>query len=306
MLKDRGMYSKYVKESDYNPNLYSSNFDFLWASSGDMYGKVIWKIIDGMLVVFRLNHNRTLQLAFLPLGPGKPEHVGEVLYKCALFCNKWNEGKRRKLPVVRVVNQTQLDLLNGIGSFQEHFNPVKLLGVDRHVGVQNLLNLKGGSFQNVRYAINRFHRDYPEVVTRRGSGEDYQDLVKLKQEWNQTLGKKYEKIRDELVYRRILKSHNKLDHIVIITELNGEIIGMITGGILPHGQAWAGLHKRKQEYSGISEYLYVELAREIHRIDSNVDTINLGMDAGAGDGLRHFKNKFRPVLNEERYALYLK
>lgn len=304
-LQDKSIYSEYVKGTEYNPNVFSSNFDLLWASSCTAYGMVLWKIVDGMLVVFRLYYNRILQIAFLPLGPGSSEQVGEVLYKCAMFCYEWNKKSKRN-SVIRVVNHTQLDFLKQTDVFENRFKPVELLGVDRHVGIQNLLELKGRDFKNVRQTINRFRRDYPNVVTRRGGVGDYEKLVKLKEEWNHTMGQKYAKIHDELIYRRILKFQGELNHIVLIAESEGQIIGMITGGILPHGQAWASLHKRKEECYGISEYLYVELAREIHRLDPNVETINLGIDIGAGSGLRNFKEKFRPVLNEERYALYLK
>jgi uncharacterized protein len=269
-----------------------------------MYGNVIWKIVDGMLVVFRLNYNRTLQIAFLPLGRGSMEHIVEVLYKCARFCQEWNGGSRGK-PYIKVVNHSQLLLLNEIDTFKRRFYAEKLLGVDRHVGVNNLLELKGKDFGNVRRTLNKFLRDNPKVTTRRGSVVDFEALINLKREWNYSMGKKYAHIHDELVYRRILRYQKKLNHIVIVVELEGQIIGMITGGILPHGQAWASLHKRKEEFYGISEYLYVELAKEIHRLDPRVETINLGIDVGVNSGLRNFKDKFRPVLNEERYSLYL-
>ncbi len=306
MLKDKVMYEKYVRETTaYIPNLYSSNFDFLWSSSGPMYGKAVWKIVDGMLVVFRLYKNRKLKLPFLPLGPGKLEQIIEVLYKCAMFCHKWN-GEKKDKSILIAVNSTQLDLLNKIDSFNKRFYPVKLLGVDRHVSVQKLLELKGREFQNIRNAINKFNREYPNVVIRRGNVDDLEALIKLKKEWNQTLGQKYARIRDDLRYRRTLKYQKELNHIVLIAELNGQIIGMSSGGILPHGQAWAGFHKKKEGYYGLSEHFYIEFAREIHRIDPRVETIDLGGDAGAGDGLRNFKNKFRPILNEERFSLYLK
>ncbi|WP_102347714.1 phosphatidylglycerol lysyltransferase domain-containing protein [Bacillus sp. Marseille-P3661] len=303
-LKDKEIYTKYVMKTQYNQNLFSSNFDLLWSSSGPMYGNVLWRIVDGMLVVFRLYQNRTLKIAFLPLGEGKIEHVTEVLYKCALFCHEWNGGDKSK-SVVLGVNHSQLTCLNELNSFKQKFRCVQRMGVERHLSVQKLLELKGSEFEKVRYAINRFKRDYPNVRIRRGTINDFASLVKLKQDWNQTLGKKYPKIRDDSRYRRILKYQKKLNHIVLVAELDGQIIGMYTGGILPHGQAWAGLHKKREEFDGLSEYLYVEFAKEIHRINPSVETINLGTDIGVGSGLRNFKNKFRPVLNEERYSLYL-
>lgn len=303
--KDKEMYSRYIRATEYPTNLWSSNFDYLWAVSHPRKELVIWKVVDGMLSTFKLTKKQTLQLAFLPMGKANPDKLNEVVYQCLKFCYTWN-GKKRKKTLVRVINELQLAFLRESPLFERYFKFVKLRGVDRHVGINNLLTLTGKRFENVRRNVNRFQRNYPDALTRRAKPDDYDALLELKDKWNHSLGKKYSNIWDDRVYRQIIKHHQELDHVVLVVEIKGEIVGMITGGILPHGQAWGGLSKRKEEYSGLSEFLNIELAREINRLDSQVEMINIGIDVGPRGGLRAFKDKFRPVLNCERYRIYLK
>lgn len=303
-IKDKKMYSQYIRETEYPANLFSSNFDLLWASS-PAWGMVLWKIVNDMLVTFRLNRKKKLQLAFLPLGRGNPSKVADVVYKCLNFCYKWNGNKKKKTKV-RAINDLQLAFFRGSPLFEQRFRSIKLKGVDRHVGVQNLLTLRGKQFQNVRQSINKFGRNYPDTVIRRVKPDDFDVLLKLKEEWNRTLGKKYPVILDDLVYRNIIQNHHELNHLILVAEVSGKIAGLITGGILPHGQAWAGMLKRKEQFRGLSDYLIIVLAREINRLYPQVELINLGIDVGPKGGLRAFKDKFRPVLNSERYLLRLK
>lgn len=303
-IKDKEMYSQYIRETEYPANLFSSNFDLLWASS-PTWGMVLWKIVDGMLVTFKLIRKKKLQLAFLPLGRGDPSKVADVVYKCLNFCYEWN-GKKKKRTKVRAINDLQLAFLRESPFFEQRFRSVKLKGVDRHVGIQNLLTLKGKQFQNVRQSMNKFRRNYPDTVIRRVKPDDFDVLLKLKEEWNCTLGKKYPVIWDDTVYKNIIQNHHELDHLILVVEVDGKIAGVITGGILPHGQAWAGLLKRKEQFSGLSDYLIIELTKEINRLNPQVELINLGIDVGPRGGLRAFKDKFRPVLNCERYLLRLK
>ncbi|WP_410489353.1 phosphatidylglycerol lysyltransferase domain-containing protein [Bacillus sp. DTU_2020_1000418_1_SI_GHA_SEK_038] len=258
-----------------------------------------------MLVTFKLSRKQNLQLACLPFGSGNPRKVTKVLVKCMRFCEQWNK-REGGATWLRVLTGQQLAYIQESPLFEQHFRYRKLEGVDRHIGVKKVMELSGKEFKEIRENINRFKRDYPDVIFRRAKPEDYQALINLKQEWNQTLGKKYSRIWDDQFYKQIIENYQELDHLVFVAETGKQLIGMVTGGILPHGQAWGALSKRRDGYDGLSEYLNVEFTCEIHKMDPKVELINLGSDSSPNGGLRVYKNKFRPVYNSERYRLILK
>lgn len=304
-IKDKELYSRYIKETQYPTNLWSSNFDYLWGVSDPHSEQVVWKVVDGMLVTFKRTKKGALQIAFPPFGPGDPGHVSRVLYKCLRYCVRWNRRVQVKA-LVRVITKQQLDFLSGSRFFQHRFRSIRLAGMDRHVGVKKLVDLSGGEFSEVRYNRNHFIRHYPDVVVRRAEKEDFEPLLDLKRAWNQSSGQKYAKIWDDRFYVQIIRNHQELDHIVLVAETGGLIVGMVTGGILPHGQAWGALLKAREGYRGLFEFLNICFAVEIHKIAPWVETINLGTDVGVNGGLRRFKDKFNPVFNSERYRLCLK
>ncbi|MBM4765350.1 phosphatidylglycerol lysyltransferase domain-containing protein [Bacillus sp. B15-48] len=305
-IKDKEMYEQFIIETKYPTHLWSSSFDYVWAASNPKSTLVLWKIVDGLLVTFKLTKKKALQLPFLPFGSGDAEKVSNVLLQCLQFCQKWNQQRKGRKTVVRVVTDRQLDFLRSSRLFHQYFRYVPLTGDDRHISVQKLIDLSGAEFNNVRYCKNKFLKDHPNALVRRANRADFQALLNLKQEWNNTFGKKYTKISDELVYEKIIKHHEELNHIILVVELHQQIIGMISGGVLPHGEAWGSLLKQRQDYYGLSEFLYVQFADEIHKVDPYVKTINLGIDSGPKGGLRRFKDKFRPVYNASRYRLSLK
>ncbi|WP_342600006.1 phosphatidylglycerol lysyltransferase domain-containing protein [Psychrobacillus sp. FSL H8-0483] len=304
-IRDKETYTKFIKDTQYPTDLWSSNFDYLWGVSNPKSVLVLWKVINEMLVTFKLSKNQTLQLAFPPFGRGSSDKIAEGLLQCMHYCQQWNErngGKTR----VRAATKQQLDFLKTSHLFDQNFRYMKLRGVDKHIGINKVLDLSGREFKEVRENRNRFLRDYPDVVIRRAKTEDYEALLNLKQAWNQTLGNKYSRIWDDRFFQQIIKNHQKLEHIILVVETGKQIIGMVTGGVLPHGQAWSAFLKRREGYNGLSELLNVEFAREIHKVNPNVELINLGIESGVKVGSRGFKDKFRPVLNSERYQLYLK
>lgn len=304
-LKDKEIYSRFIETTEYPTDLWSSNFDYLWAVSDPNSELVIWKIVNDMLVTFKLRKSKTLQIAFPPFGPGNADKVAKVLLICMEFCCKWN-GENRKKTRIRVVTKQQLEFLQTSSLFNENFQYKKLKGVDRHVGVNKLVNVRGKEFQDVRQNLNRFFRNYPGAIIRRAKPEDYHALLKLKRNWNLTAGRKYSHIWDDQFFERIIRCYQELNHIVLIVEFEKRLIGTVTGGILPHGQAWGAILKKQEGYAGLSEYLNVEFAREIQKIAPTVELINLGIDLSPGGGLRQYKNKFRPVFNAERYRILLK
>lgn len=303
-LQDMSMYSEYIKDTEYPANLWSSNFAYLWASGQSNKRKILWKVIDDMLVTFAYSRKNTLYLMCLPFGRGNPEKVVNVLLKCLKYCCEWNNNDTSR-SIIRMVNSMQLEFLRKSLAFGENFRIIPLVGIEKHFSIQNLVSLEGKQFRNLRKKINKFRNSYNDVVTRKYTPDDYDDVIRLGEYWYGTSGQKYSRIFDKGYFHEIIKHYSELNHLVLVIEVEGKIVGMISGGELPTGQSWGCLSKFINEFGGLSEYMIIEFAHEINRINPNIEYLNTGSDLGPG-GLRFFKDKFRPVLNLKRYEVLLK
>ena len=129
--------------------------------------------------------------------------------------------------------------------------------------------------------------------------------MKLGEYWSKTSGQKYSYTFDDVYFPEIIKHYKELNHLVLVVEMNNEIIGMISGGDLPTGQSWWCLSKFVNSYDGLSEFLIIELAKAINKIDPKIELMNAAEDLGPG-GLRFFKERFRPILDLRRFVVKLK
>jgi hypothetical protein len=102
----------------------------------------LWKIIDGMLVVFAHSIKNTLYLMCLPFGKGTPEEVLDVLYKALRYCRKWNNNDDSK-SIVNTVNSMQLEFLKQSPLFYRYFKTIPLVGLEKHFSIQRLTALEG-------------------------------------------------------------------------------------------------------------------------------------------------------------------
>jgi uncharacterized protein len=304
-LNDKFLFDQFTKESEYPATVWSSNFAYLWASSQSKNRKTVWKIIDGMLVPFFYNVKHLfLSLVCLPFGKGNAEHVSKVLYKCIDYCYKLNkltgnQGYSR----IRTINEAQLQFLQTSEKFNQCFHTKKLLGIERHYSVQKLINLSGKEFAYVRRKINKFHRKYPQAIIRKyKSDTDYHKVIEFNNKW---ANEQDEGIFDGIYFKEILKHPDELDHTVLVVEIDDQIVGITSGGCLPTGQSWACLRKGDHNVEGLSEMLLYELVKESCKVNPSIEYMNDGSDLG-DQGLRFFKERFRPELNLNRYRVYLK
>lgn len=302
-LSDIDIYSDYIKKTEYPANLWSSNFAFLWAVSQSKARKVLWKIVDGMLVTFSYLKSGELYLICLPFGKGNPDKVISVLYKCLNYCKSLNNNSSSS--VVKVINQLQLDFLKKSTEFDKYFKVINLVGLEKHFSIEKLISLSGKDFETIRRKINKFKRLYPNAVIREYKAVDYDKVMKLGDYWSNTSGQKYSYIFDNTYFHEIIKHYQELNHLVLVVEIDDEIIGMVSGGELPNRQSWWCLSKFMNDYDGLSELLIVELARKINEINPKIELMNAAEDLGPG-GLRFFKERFRPVLDLKRYLIKLR
>ncbi len=305
-ISDANLYAKYIKETNYQVNVWSSNFSYLWAHTKSNNLKIFKAYIDNMLVTIILYKNGRLYLPCLPFGKGDAEHIIHVLLKCANFFYIWNlESKYKNMSIVNPINSVQLEFLNRSKRFENLFKVEKLTGLERHFSINKLIELKGREFSNIRNKRNKFCKTYPNALVRRYKKTDFNSVMKVGNYWKNTSGKKYKRIIDGFYFESIIKNYQTLNHIILVVELDGEIIGMTSGEILPTGQAWGCLTKYKKEYTGLTEFLTVSIVKEINKIDPKVQFINVGSDLGS-KGLAFSKERYRPVMSYERYAVFYK
>lgn len=303
-ISDIKLYSDYIKQCEYPANLWSANFAFLWAVSQSSRRKILWKIVDDMLVTFAYLKSGELYLSCLPYGKGNPDKVIDVVYKCMKYCYEFNNHDDSST-VVKVINSLQLDFLKQSPNFEKLFKVRGLVGMEKHFSISKLITLPGKDFDYVRRKINKFKKSCPNAVIREYGEEDFEAVMKLGEYWSSTSGEKYSHIFDNIYFPEIIKHYKELNHIVLVVELNGNIIGMSSGGELPNGQSWWCLSKFMNDYDGLSELLIIEMAKAINKINPDIEIMNAAEDLGPG-GLRFFKERFRPVLDLRRYLLKLK
>lgn len=298
------MYERYIRQTVYPANLWSSNFAYMWAVSQSKQRTLLWKIIGGLLVTFVLSYKNTLYLFCLPFGKADPEQLVDVMLTSLQYCFDWN-GQDKEKSVVKTINETQLDFLKQSERFDRYFSKTTWVGIERHFDIQKVSELKGKDFENVRNRVNKFYKDNPDAEVCPYQQSDYDRLLELDARWRSTSGQKYANVFDGVYYRELVEYGEQLGQTTIIIKNDGRIIGMISGGVLPTGQAWGSVVKFEENYPGLSETLIVEYARAIHKLNPDTGLMNVGSDLGPG-GLREYKLKFRPVLNLKRYQITLR
>lgn len=301
-LKDKELFLDYTKRCSYPTNLWSVNFAYLWADSQGDQKIVLWKVIDGLLVPFVLFRSEGLHLVCLPLGPGGPDRVLFVVYKCLKFCDKWNKKHGFQRGTLRTINKLQLEFAEQTPEFKKHFEIRELNGLERHFSMEKITQLQGKDFHRVRNQLNRFKRHYPQAVIRPYDHSDYESVLKVNSSWLSKASENYSVIFDQVYFREMMEHFVELDHHILVVEIDGNIVGMVSAGLTPEGQSWGCLIKKMADMEGLNEVMIVEITKEMKRIYPDVELMNVGSDLGV-EGLSKFKEKFRPVLSLERYRI---
>ncbi len=302
-LTDKKLYEEYMRNTVYFTDEFSWNFTWLWIYVQTSRTKVLWKLVDNMFITFVQSRKDYLYLWALPLGNGTADQVVETLYKCMQYCCHYNRN-RKSVTMVNRINDKQIDFLSTSKNFYSYFKLQPLQGVERYFGIQNLITLSGKQYSNIRNHISRFKTNYPTAVIRRSVHQDYPQLLHLKKSWNTTARKKYQRITDDLRYRKLIAHAYRLDHLILVAEIDHTIVGMISAGVCPSGHCWSYFLKTDLSIGGLSETLIIHLAQALHTLYPSAEYINMGNDP-VEDDTHSFKQKFRPVLSLKKYRLYL-
>lgn len=303
-LEDKTNFYDYIRETAWPVNLWSANFPFIWAFSQTSKRTVLWRIIDGLLVTFVLNKDNILSLLCLPFGSGEVNKLIKVIEQALLFCKNYNGSKGQKTRL-RSLNSEQLEYLQTSEEFNDLFRVRKLRGSERHYSIPALRALEGKKFESLRKTKNRFYRKYPDLEFKKYETTDYQQVLTFNKHWEERAGKKYSNIFDRVYFREILKNYQELDMVVLLALQDNKVMGVNISGLTVKNEGWGCICKASAEIEGLNEALVLAMVQEIYSLDNNSQYLNVGSDMGL-EGLSKFKEKFRPVLNLDRYRLYLK
>jgi hypothetical protein len=262
-------------------------------------------LVDGILVTWILTKQGRLYLPCLPVGGGSLTDIMSVLNQCTSYCDDWNQqtGFSHK-PVIAKLSSSQLAYFQQSKEFTLQFTPKLLSGIERHLSISSLTSLTGNQFSTIRYKLNRFRRNYPNVKLRIYQPSDLENVIKLAQLWQRSAGAKHRRIQDGFYFKATVKHYAALGLENLVVELDGRIIGMTTGGVLPTGEAWGYIMKYDNSFVGLSEYLVIAMAQRIREIEPKAELINIGTDFG-NQRLAMAKEKFRPVRAYQRFALHM-
>lgn len=183
-LADQNMFASYVRETRYPANLWSSSFAYLWAISQSSQRTLLWKLIDGLLVIFVHTTKGSLYLPCLPFGDASPDQLAEATEHALTFCGGWNKGDRNKT-VVKLLNADQLAFLREAKRFDALFSRVPWQGIERHFSVPRLDALEGAGFANVRNRVRKFYRETPDASLKPFVESDIDSLLTLGRQWEQ-------------------------------------------------------------------------------------------------------------------------
>jgi len=305
-LEDKELYEKYFATTEYPMTAWSNDFTYIYTHNESNTKTIMWIVVDEMLCTFIENAKKRLDLYCLPFGGGDVDKVKSVVIKCLSFCDVVNGGVG--ISSVQGADELQANWLKtNIEDDALKFKKMAF-GLEHHYSISKLINLEGKDFAYIRRKINTFKKKYPEAIFRHydASKGDWEGLMALKKEWNDTAGDKYFRIHDATYFRATVKEHEKLDHLIFVVELNKKIVAMISGG-MHHNDSKAGwcYNRNPLNYiDGLSEFIIVQLAHELKALYPTVETMNDGGD-GNKKGLRYFKEKFRPIMSNITYSVHM-
>lgn len=309
-LDDKDFINSYIMMSEYPLTQWHSYFTYLWSYGQGNTRKVLYTLVDGLLVTIVRNNKGICHMMTLPFGKGDKETVVKVTRDVLELLNAENSKiDDKKKANVHYVLDNQLEFLLGAG-FKDNSEDFKFKkaseGLEYQYSIPGLIKLEGKDFAYIRRKLNKFHKNYPNAVIKEYESYNWDDMLLLQKLWNENEGDKYFRIFDATYYRATVKECKRLGHSVLLVEIDGNIAGMISGEILPNGEGICYLRKPLSKYEGLSEFLIVELAKHLHEKNNNALVLT---DGGGGtplsNGLNYFKQKFRPVASPQVWVMEL-
>lgn len=252
--------------------------------------RVLWKVIDGCLCIFRL-HRKRVALTAAPLGLDE-ENCMDVLDKCTEIIEKVNGGACKVLCFNFIFDPKIEPLLANYELMPS------LMGYEYIYDCNAVVSMGGSRFGSFRRSVRRFIDENKGIEVEINEGNCFEPLEPLKQlyqrwqdEWlnrGNTLALLYDK--DD--YEASLGKSAVIDQHLIVVKHGGDLIGMT--GIVPLNADTCMCLNRKSmvAYRGLSEFLVYEVCRYAARLGYRY--MDDSWDANQ-EGLKLFKKKMSPV-----------
>lgn len=168
--------------------------------------------------------------------------------------------------------------------------------------VDNLADLAGGKWRDLRYEVKLFPRRSPDFNVRPVNicePSVASQIETLFRTWEET---RHKKLAHELkTIKRLLCDSTYFDNLVSIgVYVEKELVAWGMAEIVDSNFAVYSYHKANMNYSGVFGFLDWEIAKELK--NRGIKYINYEQDLGI-PGLRHYKESLHPVSYLKKYTI---
>lgn len=277
-------------------NVWQMNYTYIMTSE-NAQKKHYYKIVNDMLCIFQ-KYSKGLAMLCFPIGECDSFDMITTLSECFDIMKQCSDKNYQ----IRIdwVNQNQLDFVGADNVKAVKMTDRKTPCIDYIYDPYMVSCMEGSDYKYIRRKINKFDREYPDAIIREYKPSDYSQLMILSEEWKHYVKdevNRYNWLVDASYYKNTILHHKELNHKVFVCELNNEIIGMVSGGVIIEGEyAWCFNRKPLNQYDGLSEKLVWFIC------DTFKDCTYLNDGSGSG-GLSFFKERFRPVFQNVLYVV---
>jgi hypothetical protein len=275
------LYAHYFRNATHEDLTFYGSFPLM------MYKRFGYKVIDGYLFVFR--HIRTdteerIDSVGLPINENGERLDVDTTRKCLNTFNRRQGGRIIHFhPALSAAYPSPLQPRHAVAVGSEYIYSNELLA-----------GLRGGAFQSLRRAVNRFSsRNNVEIVPYEKKFRS--DADRVYEKWCQLEGAKYASVWDGTLFRNLLDHHGIMDHhlFMVIDKAIGEYIGLFDAVRISPNIAMGVTRKLDSSYANLVDYCQVFLARHLNAL--GCPFLNDGDDAGGRPGLKNLKFRFHPI-----------
>lgn len=255
---------------------------FIYFMGQGRHRKVLIKEINGQKQVFlwkMKNNSEEISLLFL-----NPFTTRTDLTFLLDLLKDINTGEKASILFLSESDLSKLSEYEGI--------EIESAGREYIFRRQDVIDMKGRCFKDLRKKISSFLKNYPGIVLRGYKTGDSTLLKDLYQRWLSDQSIKYPNLYDSYYTENALNridDLSRLDVDIMIAEHESGIAGFIMGGRINTTCACAFIMKTDNRIQGLSYYLKYRFIESC-----KAECVNDGIDFGF-PGLKQSKRKFNPV-----------
>ena len=283
-LKEKPLFDEYFKRYNYPISEYTFTNLYMWRN----YYQIRWKVIDDSLFIISLRDSKELG-AFPPLG-NDPEKGVKILENLAKSANV-------PLRMYRV-HESFISKLN---NFRENLNIEEDRPNCDYIYLKdNLINLPGKEYLNIRKKLNKFKKRYNWTYHSLDEGL-ISLILDMQEEWcgvrdcedDESLASEYVGIRD------ILENWIDLGLIGGAIKVDNKVIAYTIGEVLTQDTVVIHVEKANPDYLGAYQAINQFF---VNSINSDIVFINREQDLG-NENLRKSKERYHPEHFIKKYNI---